>query len=108
MNPSPQTVRRTFGLETVRSVAVGVQETAFQTFAILIALKHFESGPAVKSLILASQAVGLIGSLFIIPWVQRSSIRLNHAAAGISFSYPFSLETGANNFPPRPGIVGSC
>ncbi len=85
MDPSPQTVRRTFALETVRSVSVGIQETAFQTFAILIALKQFDSGPGVKSFILASQAIGLIGSLFIIPWVQRSSIRLNHAAAGISF-----------------------
>ncbi len=106
MDPTPQIVRRTFGLETVRSVAVGVQETAFQTFAILIALKHFESGPAVKSLILSSQAIGLIGSLFIIPWVQRSSIRLNHAAAGISFVAAIGFIVAALSKNSEIGFLG--
>ncbi|NNE90307.1 MAG: MFS transporter [Verrucomicrobiales bacterium] len=79
-DPHPEIVRRTFLLESVRSVAVGIQETAFITFAILIAVKQFDSGPGEKSIILAGQAVGLIGSLFIMPLVRRFSLKLNHAA----------------------------
>ena len=77
-------VRRTVGAEAVRAFAAGVIETAFATFAVFIAVTVFESGPAVKSILLASPALGLLGSLVAVPLVSRLKLKASHAAAGIS------------------------
>ncbi len=77
-------IRRTFAAEAVRAIASGVIETALATFAVLIAVNRFESGPLTKSLLLACPALGLLGSLVIVPLAVRAGLTASRAAAGIS------------------------
>lgn len=79
-------LRRTFVSEAVRAVAAGLIETSLATFAVLIAVNRFESGAAVKALLLASPAAGLLGSLVIVPLVVRSGLTASRAAAVISLA----------------------
>lgn len=76
--------RRTFWAEALRSVAAGFIETALATFAILLAVKLYTSGPAVKSLLIGSPAIGLLGSLLMVPLVARTGLTASRAAACIS------------------------
>ncbi|MDF1826225.1 MAG: MFS transporter [Verrucomicrobiales bacterium] len=82
--PHRHLVRRTFIAEAVRAVSAGVIETALATFAILIAVNQFQSGAGLKSFLLASPAVGLLGSLLIVPLVVKWQIRSSLAAAMVS------------------------
>ena len=77
-------VRRTFVPEMIRAVSAGVIETALATFAVLIAVTKFDSEPAVKSLLLACPAIGLLGSLAVVPLVVRWRLRVSRAAAVVS------------------------
>lgn len=77
-------VRSTFLPEAIRAVAAGVIETALATFAVLIAVTQFQSGPALKSFLLACPAVGLLGSLWAVPLVIRLHLTASKAAAGVS------------------------
>jgi len=77
-------VRSTFLPEAIRAVAAGVIETSLATFAVLIAVTQFQSGPALKSFLLACPAVGLLGSLWAVPLVIRWHLTASKAAAGIS------------------------
>ena len=77
-------IRHTFLPEAIRAVAAGVIETALATFAVLIAVTQFDSGPALKSFLLACPAVGLLGSLWAVPLVIRWRLTASRAAAGIS------------------------
>ncbi|MDF1657198.1 MAG: MFS transporter [Verrucomicrobiales bacterium] len=54
------------------------------TFAVLIAVNQFQSSAALKSFLLASPAVGLLGSLLIVPLAIKWQIRSSMAAAMIS------------------------
>jgi len=83
--PDPAVTRKTFGAEAVRALASGVLETALATFAIVIAVKQFESGPGVKAVLMASQAIGLIGGVVVIPLFKRRRFRANRAAALVHF-----------------------
>jgi len=82
--PEGSRIRRTFTAEAFRAAAAGAIETAFATFAILIVVTRFESGPAIKALLLASPAFGLLGGLIIVPAVARLGLRASHAAGFIS------------------------
>ena len=82
--PEASIVRRTFRAELVRSLAAGLAETALATFAILIAVREYDSGPMAKSILLSSYAVGLVGSLFVVPLAVRAGWAVNRLAAGIS------------------------
>ncbi len=82
-HPEPRTVRLTFGAEAVRAVATGIQETAFATFAIVIAVKAFSLGPTGKAMLLSSFALGMLGGLFLIPRIARIRWKISHAAAVI-------------------------
>gem|GEM_PF-3160577 len=75
---------RTFAAEALRSVTAGVLETAFATFAVLIAVTQFSSGAWVKSTLFGSQAIGLIGSLMVVPLVMRLRLKVSHGAALVS------------------------
>lgn len=77
-------IRATFLPEAIRAVAAGVIETALATFAVLIAVTQFQSGPGLKSFLLACPAVGLLGSLWAVPLVIRWHLTASKAAAGIS------------------------
>lgn len=76
--------RRTFVAEGFRAVAAGFIETGLATFGILIAVTWFQSGPAVKSILLGSPALGLLGSIFLVPFVAKSGFKASRAAAGVS------------------------
>lgn len=82
--PDRLRVRRTFAAEAVRAVASGIIETALATFAILISVNAFQLGPGTKSLILASPAIGLLGSFVVVPLAVRLRLTAGRAAAGIS------------------------
>lgn len=77
-------IRRTFAAEAIRACAAGVIETALATFAIFLVVTRFDSGPAIKSLLIASPAFGLLGSLLVVPAVAKMRIRASHAAGCIS------------------------
>lgn len=79
-----QRLRRTFIPEAFRAVAAGVIETALATFAVLIAVNQFESGPAMKAFLLAAPALGLLGSLIVVPLAVRTGLTASRAAAAIS------------------------
>lgn len=83
--PHRDLVRRTFTAEAVRAVSAGIVETALATFAVLIAVNQFQSSPALKSFLLASPAVGLLGSLLVVPLAVKWQVRSSLAAALISF-----------------------
>lgn len=77
-------IRQTFIPETIRAFAAGIIETSLATFAVLIAVTQFESGPALKAFLLACPAVGLLGSLWSLPLVIRWRLTASQAAGGIS------------------------
>lgn len=77
-------IRRTFIPELIRAVSAGVVETALATFAVLIAVKQFDSGPALKAFLLACPAIGLLGSLVVVPVVIRWKLTVSRAAALVS------------------------
>lgn len=83
--PDPKTVLVTFRAEALRALASGVQETALATFAILIAVKHFQSGPAAKATLLSSLALGLLGGFYIVTLVARMRWKVSYAAAVVQF-----------------------
>ncbi len=80
-HPELPLVRKTFVAESLRAVCAGVLETALATFAVLIAVTVFESGPVVKSILLASPAIGLLGSLVAVPLVARTRLSASRASA---------------------------
>lgn len=84
-DPESQIVSQTFRAEAIRALATGIQETAFTTFAILIAVKHFSLGPSAKAAIISSLALGLIGGLFVVPLIARMGWKVSRAAAGVQF-----------------------
>jgi len=81
---SRRRLRSTFVAESIRAVAAGVIETALITFAVLIAVTRFESGAAVKSLLLASPALGLLGSFLVVAFAVRCRLRSSAAAGWVS------------------------
>jgi len=82
--PHRERIRKTFLAESVRAVSAGIIETALATFAVLIAVNQFQSSAALKSFLLASPAVGLLGSLLIVPLAIKWQIRSSLVAAVIS------------------------
>lgn len=80
-HPELPLVQRTFAAESLRAVCAGVLETALATFTVFIAVTVFESGPVTKSILLASPAIGLLGSLVAVPLVARTRMSASHASA---------------------------
>ncbi|MEO0447952.1 MAG: MFS transporter [Verrucomicrobiota bacterium] len=63
---------RTLRWELVRAASAGLLETAYFTFALLIAIEKFEASSTAKSLLLSSQFMGLLVSLFLPALLSRS------------------------------------
>lgn len=95
MEPSSETISRTFRLELGRSFSVGVLETGLFTFAVLIAVKYYETGPLAKALIVGSQSAGLMGSLFVMPLCYRLRWPVTRLAAVISMVGAVGFLTAA-------------
>ncbi|MEM6911610.1 MAG: MFS transporter [Verrucomicrobiota bacterium] len=85
-SPLSQIARRTFRWEMSRAGAVGVLESFYWTFAVLVLLRHFESGPTSKALLLSAHSAGLLASLFIAPLRHRFGVSAPAFAAGISLA----------------------
>jgi MFS family permease len=62
-------------------VAAGILETAGATFLLLIALRHFQSGPLVKSLLVAGGGMGMVVSPFSLSLFARWNLTPSRASA---------------------------
>ena len=86
--------RRTFRLEMVRALPVGIIETAATTFAVLIAIRWFQAGPEAKATVQAAARGGLLASIFVVPLLYKLRFRAPvlagwlHFMAGVSFATP--------------------
>lgn len=76
-----ETWRRTFSLDLMRSIPMGVTETVSSTFAMFIAVGMLDLGTLSKSMIIAGPACGMILSLFSVAFVRRIGLSANVAAA---------------------------
>lgn len=77
--------RLTYRNEKWRAASQGVLETAGTTFALLIAVRHFDAGPTAKALVVAGVACGLLLSPLFTSWVGATGWRVSRAAAGLGF-----------------------
>ncbi|MEZ5305427.1 MAG: hypothetical protein R3F11_33010, partial [Verrucomicrobiales bacterium] len=73
-DPDPQTTRRTFRLDLGRAANLGVLDTAGATFALLIAVKHFEAGQWAKPAVVAAGHLGLVLSLLTVPYLRSRGL----------------------------------
>ena len=88
-SPNPDRRGITYSNECRRAVASGVLETASGTFLLLVAVRYFQAGAAVKGIIATSGGTGWLLSPLIVHWVARFGWRSSRAAAG------FDLVGGA-------------
>jgi len=83
--------RRTLSMELRRAPAIGVLETAFTTFGILILIKVFDAGSGPKAMLLGSARAGLIASILVVPLLHRCGVSLPklvaliHCLGGVGF-----------------------
>ncbi len=102
-------IRRTFAAEAIRACAAGVLETALATFAIFLVVTRFDSGPAIKSLLIASPAFGLLGSLLVVPAVAKMRLRASYAAGCISLLSMVGFAVAAIGCESETAfVVGTC
>jgi MFS family permease len=94
----------TFFYDRWRSLAAGVLETAGATFLLLIALRHFEAGPFVKSLLVAGGGMGMMVSPFSLAVFSRLGWRSSEAAAFLYRVGAFAFGVAAL-FPILPVFV---
>ena len=78
----PLLARRTLVFGSIRSFAFGILETGPKTFFLLIAVRHFGAGDAVKTLVSLPQAFGLIAALLVVAYLARLPVRRNLLVAG--------------------------
>jgi len=81
MEPTPETIRRTFRLELWRSIPVGIIEYLFIPLAGLIALEYYQASDWQKALLLAISGGGMVASIAIVPLVRKLNWELTHSAA---------------------------
>lgn len=73
--------RRTFGVDLLRSLPMGVTETVGSTFAMFVAAGLLQLGTLSKSAIIAGPAIGLLLSFFTVAMVRRTGVSVNISAA---------------------------
>jgi MFS family permease len=80
---------RTFFWDRWRMISTGIQETAFTTFVLLIAIQQFNAGPASKAILACAFPAGMLLTPALVTLVARSHLsgaqaasRLLLAAAG--------------------------
>lgn len=76
-----QNWKRTFSMDLLRSVPMGITETVGSTFAMFVAVGLLQLNTLSKSAIIGGPAVGLLMGFFIVALVRRSGISVNVAAA---------------------------
>ena len=77
----PALARRTLAFDSIRSFAFGVLETGPKTFFLLIVVRHFAAGDAVKTLVSLPQAFGLMAALLMVAYLRHIPLRRNLVAA---------------------------
>ena len=77
----PLLARRTLLFGSIRSFAFGILETGPKTFFLLIAVRHFGAGDAVKTLVSLPQAFGLIAALLVVAYLARLPVQRNLVVA---------------------------
>ena len=77
----PPLARRTLLFDSIRSFAFGVLETGPKTFFLLIVVRHFAAGDAIKTLVSLPQAFGLMAALLVVSYLARIPLRRNLVAA---------------------------
>jgi MFS family permease len=81
MNEAEQNWKRTFSLDMLRAIPMGISETVGSTFAMFVAVGLLHVGTLSKSVIIAGPALGMILSMFSVAMVRRSGLSANVAAA---------------------------
>ena len=77
----PPLARQTLLFDSIRSFAFGVLETGPKTFFLLIVVRHFAAGDAIKTLVSLPQAFGLMAALVAVSYLARIPLRRNVVAA---------------------------
>lgn len=94
----------TYRSEKWRAAAQGVVETAITTFVLLIAVRHFDAGPAAKALVVAGQAFGLLASPLVTAWVGATGWKVGRAASVIGLVGAMGFAVAALS-PWLPGYI---
>ena len=77
----PPLARQTLLFDSIRSFAFGVLETGPKTFFLLIVVRHFAAGDAIKTLVSLPHAFGLMAALVAVSYLARIPLRRNVVAA---------------------------
>ncbi len=73
--------KRTFSMDLLRSVPMGITETVGSTFAMFVAVGILQVNTVSKSSIIAGPALGLLLSMFSVAMVRRIGLSANVSAA---------------------------
>lgn len=73
--------KRTFSMDLLRSVPMGIIETVGSTFAMFVAVAILQIHSLSKSTIIGGPSAGLLLGFFMVALVRRSGISVNLAAA---------------------------
>ena len=74
----------TYRYERWRAVPAGVIEAAGTVFLLLIAVRHYQTGPLAKAMIAGGGSVGLILSPWVVSWVEAAGWPVAKAAARLA------------------------
>ncbi len=78
-------VRTTFRLECVRSVFAGVVESVVATFALLVAVRHFEASASAKAWLVAGPNLGLMAGPAVVALFHRTGFAPAMAASVVQW-----------------------
>ncbi len=82
-DPVTDLERKTFRLDSLRSISVGVAESFGRTFFLLIALRGFSAPKGAKSIIASASGLGFLLSPILVSIVMRRRVPAARAAAVI-------------------------
>lgn len=76
--------KRTYRYDLLRGSFEGILSAGIQTFALLIAIRYYNAGEGLKSLIAASPFMGMILSLLLVHYTAGKKIKKSWCSAGPS------------------------
>ncbi len=77
----PEISRRTFRCDLGRGACDGFLSAGIQTFALFIAIRHYEAGEGIKSMIAASPFMGMFLSLLLVHYLSGTGYKKSVCAA---------------------------
>lgn len=83
---SEELARKTFRLDSARSIMAGIAEAFGRTFFLLIALQAFNAPKIDKSLIACAGGLGMLASPLLVSVVMQGRWRVSHAASVLVLS----------------------